>query len=112
MTCSVLYPGGGLRKPGDNELDTEVVKVTTVDAFISARLTPGEHLDLLKIDTEGNDNRVLEGARTALATQLGVFALEGGQGVTFSKEMINNLDNQGYSCYSSSRAGLFKVSRF
>ncbi len=38
------------------------------------------------------------------------FRFEGGKGVTLSAEMIQSFDAQGFSCYSTSRAGLFKWS--
>eukprot|EP00598_Pedospumella_elongata_P006999 CAMPEP_0184968798 /NCGR_PEP_ID=MMETSP1098-20130426/1737_1 /TAXON_ID=89044 /ORGANISM="Spumella elongata, Strain CCAP 955/1" /LENGTH=558 /DNA_ID=CAMNT_0027490463 /DNA_START=191 /DNA_END=1867 /DNA_ORIENTATION=+ len=87
-------------------VETEEVKMTTVDSFMTRHgLT---HLDILKIDTEGNDNKVLAGAEVALSTKAGMFAFEGGKGVIFSKEMIAHYDGLGFSCYSTSRAGLFK----
>ena len=38
----------------------------------------------------------------------GMVTFEGGQGITFSKEMIVEFDSLGFNCYSTSRAGLFK----
>ena len=40
---------------------------------------------------------------------MGLFTFEG-NGVAFPKATIDQLDAQGYSCYSTSKAGLFKVS--
>jgi FkbM family methyltransferase len=106
------FEGGGIRGVGkDNAqsvLDSTVeeVPMLTVDHFM--QFNNLSHVDLLKIDTEGNDNKVLRGAKKALASSIGMFAFEGGKGVTFSKEMIESLDLIGFSCYSTSRAGLFK----
>ena len=61
-------------------------------------------LDILKIDAEGNDMQVIRGAGKALNTTVGVFTFEG-NGVMFDKATIDGLDAQGYSCYSTSRAG-------
>jgi hypothetical protein len=38
-----------------------------------------------------------------------LFTFEGGKGVVLSKEMLQQFDELGFSCYSTSRAGLFKV---
>ena len=40
---------------------------------------------------------------------MGLFSFEG-NGVSLSKKSILEYDRKGYSCYSTSRAGLFKVS--
>lgn len=97
---------GGLRVARHlAEVETEEVNMTTIDSFLERNGMT--HVDILKIDTEGNDNRVLSGAASAI-TKLGMFTFEGGKGVTFSKEMIEQYDALGFSCYSTSRAGLFK----
>jgi hypothetical protein len=101
--------------------ETEEVPMTTVDSFLRHRnagagtgagageaAAPVSHVDVLKIDTEENDNRVLAGATETLRDHTGVFVFEGGRGVTFSKYMVEQYDAMGYSCYSPSRAGLFK----
>jgi len=44
------------------------VIITTIDDFMAERNI--RHIDLLKIDTEGNELKVLQGARTALASQM------------------------------------------
>lgn len=105
------FEGGGIRssspaKQSSQSSEEEEVPMVFVDYFIEkSNITK---VDLLKIDTEGNDNKVLRGAKLALAKSIGMFAFEGGKGVSFSKDMIMSLDKIGYSCYSTSRAGLFK----
>lgn len=88
--------------------ETEEVNVTSVDRYM--QLNKLSKLDILKIDTEGNDNKVLIGAKNAIQEMLGMFTFEGGGGVTYSKEMSKDFETLGYSCYSTSRAGLFKWS--
>lgn len=88
------------------EVETEEVNMTTIDSFLQR--SGMTQADILKIDTEGNDNRVLDGASSTIINKLGMFTFEGGKGVTFSKEMIEKYDALGFSCYSTSRAGLFK----
>jgi len=85
---------------------TEEVQLTTIDVFAKRHSLP--KIDVLKIDAEGNDNKVMIGASRAIVNTVGLFTFEGGGGVTFSKGMIEELDALGYSCYSTSRAGLFK----
>jgi hypothetical protein len=99
----------------------EEVNMTTVDHFLSTQRQSQSKkeedtdvnmmmmIDILKIDTEGDDNKVLLGARKAITEDLvGMFTFEGGKGVIFSRSMIEGYDKLGYSCYSTSRAGLFK----
>jgi FkbM family methyltransferase len=99
------FEGGGIR-PDAPDGETEEVPMTTVDTLV--KQLGISKLDLLKIDTEGNDNKVLEGAENVLKSQAGMFTFEGGLGITFSKEMVDMFDEWGYNCYSTSRAGLFK----
>lgn len=107
-----------------SEKDTEEVSIITIDGFLTAEAkaagtqypaVKGDvkqqrfHVDILKVDAEGNDDKVLTGARIAIEKTLSLFTFEGGGGVSFAKERIEKLDKQfGYSCYSTSRAGLFK----
>lgn len=53
--------------PRQSELGSVLVRVTTLSAFASARGLA--HIDLLKIDTEGFDRLVFEGARPLLAAE-------------------------------------------
>lgn len=101
------FEGGKLRGNAVTE-DTEEVTLVTVDDFLEKHFI--EQLDILKIDAEGNDNKVISGARRAIDGGVALFTFEGGSGVTFTKEHIEDLDSRGFSCYSTSRAGLFKWS--
>ena len=49
-------------------------------------------------------------ARKAIDSGVALFTFEGGSGVSFTKEHIEDLDGRGFSCFSTSRAGLFKWS--
>lgn len=106
------YEGGSLtrREGGQEKRPTalEEVNMTTVDSFLRGHGAWQGKVDILKVDTEGNDNKVLLGAQNAIQHSLGMFTFEGGQGITFSKEMVDSFDSLGYNCYSTSRAGLFK----
>ncbi len=53
---------------------------------------------------------MLVGAKEAISEHLGMFTFEGGSGVTLSEDMLREFDALGFSCYSTSRAGLFKWS--
>jgi hypothetical protein len=44
----------------------------------------------------------------AMKSSISLLTFEGGGGVTFSKQMSDELNDLGFSCYSTSRAGLFK----
>jgi FkbM family methyltransferase len=96
-----------LEKDAASFLDeTEEVKVITIDTYLSQNHM--NRVDMLKIDTEGNDNKVLQGAQHALKELTGVFTFEGGGGVAYTKEMDQEFHSLGYNCYSTTRAGLFK----
>jgi len=124
------FEGGKLQGSDASLVETEEVPLVTIDSFLgkeaaalhmrypsyvdsssSDGLTDNisYHVDLIKIDAEGNDNKVITGARRAIDNTVSLFTFEGGKGITFSKEFIEELDTEhGYSCYSTSRAGLFK----
>lgn len=85
---------------------TEEVEMMTVESFLEMKGI--KKIDILKIDTEGNDNKVIIGASTAIRETLGVFTFEAGRGVNFDADMIKELDSIGYSCYSTTKAGMFK----
>ena len=53
--------------------------------------------------------QIIAGASHAVQHNLGIFTFEG-DGVSLTKAMIDDYDRMGYSCFSTSRAGLFKVS--
>lgn len=101
------FEGGSIKQLTQTD-NTEEVNMTSVDLLMSH--TGWATVDLLKIDTEGNDNKVLLGAKHAIENFLGIFTFEGGKGITLSEEMLQEYDALGYSCYSTSRAGLFKWS--
>ncbi len=120
------FEGGKINHaPTSENMDTtEEVQVITIDGFLqseakaSGKVYPSLssasgvtdepfHVDILKVDAEGNDNKVLAGAKLALESTVALFTFEGGGGVSFSKEQIDDLDFRlGYSCYSTSRAGM------
>ena len=106
------FEGGRIRGAAEaGEIDgTELVPVITIDSFVkNERLkNPSFTLDVLKIDSEGNDNKVINGAMETIKESVKLLTFEGGGGVTFSYELSEQLDKMGYSCYSTSRAGLFK----
>ena len=54
-------------------------------------------------------SQIIAGASRAVRHNLGLFTFEG-DGVSLTKAMIDKYYSMGYSCYSTSRAGLFKVS--
>jgi FkbM family methyltransferase len=59
----------------DHELLDLVVKKSTVDAFVTENSI--KHIDLLKIDTEGHDFKVLLGAKNSLQTgKIGIVIFE------------------------------------
>lgn len=100
------FEGGKLR--GGQGSDTEEVQMITIDSYMQR--TGLTSVDIIKIDAEGNDNKVIRGARKAIDGGAALFTFEGGSGVSFTKDDIDDLDSRGFSCYSTSRAGLFRWS--
>ena len=109
------FEGGSIQAAGQGKIDkvndaiaanTEEVPMTSIDAYVEANNITA--LNVLKIDTEGNDNKVLNGARKTIKDLVGMFTFEGGKGVELTKEMLMEYDQWGFNCYSTSRAGLFK----
>jgi FkbM family methyltransferase len=69
-TLHVVAPRAGtnsLHGDPDAALPTEEVETTTVDAYLESRNI--DHVEMLKVDTEGHDFEVLSGCRRALRAQ-------------------------------------------
>jgi hypothetical protein len=81
--------------------------MTTVDEFVDRYHI--EHVDILKIDAEGSDNAVLEGSRKAIRNSVSMFVFEAqSPSVAMTAAMIEEYDQLGFSCYSTTKYGLFK----
>jgi hypothetical protein len=105
------FEGGHLSSSPSDTM--EAVNMTDVDSFLKDHnkfRKSGRGLEVLKIDAEGHDNKVIVGASEAIVESVKFFSFEGGKGITLSKAMLEQFDSLSYSCYSTSRAGLFKWS--
>ena len=98
------FEGGKINAKSSEGYDIEEVNMTKVDDFLDMHAI--KKLDILKIDAEGHDNAVIAGAMGAIENNVSMFVFEGYGWLT--TDMISTFDNLGFSCYSSSRAGLFK----
>lgn len=92
--------------PRGNE--TYPVKVTSVDKFVFEHQI--SRVDILKIDTEGNDPRVLLGsAKTLAILRPRYVSFENhqiGRWATFDlKDIIDYMDNLSYDCFWSTKFG-------
>ena len=99
------FGGGKINAKASNGYNVEEVDMTTVDNLVEI-LGIGS-LDILKIDAEGHDNKVISGAMKVIEKKVSMFVFEGYGWL--SGEMISKFNDLGYSCYSSSKAGLFKL---
>ena len=54
--------------------------------------------------------QVLEGAADTIRNMVSMFTFEGGGGVKVTADMVEKYDKMGFSCFSTSRAGLIKWS--
>lgn len=96
---------GGKMKQSHSAGTTELVNVTTIDSYAAKYKMK---IDVLKIDAEGADGLVIKGALGSIYSTVGLLTFEGyGQG-SLTETMINDFDSHGFSCYSTSLAGLFK----
>lgn len=84
------------------------VPVVALDGFLAQKLAPGERLDFLKVDVEGFENAVFEGARARLATDhpLVLCEIEARHNARYG-EAFALLRGQGYATYVS-RGGRFE----
>jgi len=87
---------------------TYQVRAASIDMFILHQEI--EEIDMLKIDTEGNDPRVLLGAAKTLSEMKPSYVSfenhEMGRWATFDlKDIIDYLDNLSYDCYWATKFG-------
>lgn len=80
----------------------QLVNVTTIDSFVAK--TIGQPLHFLKVDAEGKDRDVLEGAAEQIRSHLSLFSFECAP-CALKEQELRRLDDLGYSCYSLTRAG-------
>lgn len=87
--------------------------VTTLDKFVDEK-NISQKIDLLKIDTEGFDPLVIQGAENILNRhQVRVFLFEY-HGINIWRtttlyHVINDLDRKGYLCYKIGQTGIFRL---
>ena len=103
QASSLLAPGKAVEiYPWLEETDLVQVKTTTLDTLLS-REFPELDINMLAIDTQGADLKVLEGARQTLSRCDGVYVEVSDEplyenGCTF-REIIEFMDDQGFGLY-------------
>lgn len=103
---------------GDNSLNSAAtgrisrieikVKTDTLDNFVKDNLRSDQIIDLIKLDTEGTENLVLEGATTVLTKHRPIIMSEIIKGF-IEMEMENILRKNRYLFYEVNANGLRKV---
>lgn len=109
--ADIGFEGSKIRKDSRTSLRNGVavvpVNMTTVDEFVDRYNI--EHVDILKIDAEGSDNAVLEGSKRLIRNSVSMFVFEAqSPSVAMTTAMIEEYDQLGFSCYSTTKYGLFK----
>lgn len=110
--ADIGFEGSKIRKGGGPSSSSSgftalPVNMTTVDAF--AERYHIQHVDVLKIDAEGSDNAVLEGSQKLIRNSVSMFVFEAqSPSVTMTAAMIDEYDRLNFSCYSTTKYGLFK----
>jgi FkbM family methyltransferase len=107
-TCGLISVG----RPVANEPTFETQTIT-LDDFVEQNKIK-RTIDLLKIDTEGADPLVLQGANKLLSQgQIRMFIFENhgiGAWVTISLlDVIESLNNKGYICYMLGKTGIARL---
>ena len=90
-----------------------VVNVTTLDRVVELQ-NISRRIDVLKIDTEGFDPLVIQGAQQILRRQqvrLLLFEYHGigAWRMTTLKQVLIDLDTKGYQCYQAGQTGVFRL---
>jgi len=103
---------------GDNSLNSEAtgkisrveinVKTDTLDNFVRDNLNADQVIDLIKLDTEGTENLVLQGATNVLSKHRPIIMCEVIKGF-IEKEMEVILSSNNYLFYAVNQNGLVKV---
>jgi FkbM family methyltransferase len=103
---------------GDNSLNSDAtgkisrveikVKTDTLDNFVKDNLKTDQVIDLMKLDTEGTENLVLEGANNVLTKHRPIIMSEIIKGF-IEKEMEAILQRNNYLFYEVNSNGLRKV---
>ncbi len=105
---------------GDNSLNSDAtgvisrveikVKTDTLDNFIAAHLKENQKIDLIKLDTEGTENLVLEGASNVLKKHRPIIMCEIIKGF-IEREIENILADNSYLYFEVTDNGLKQVTK-
>lgn len=105
---------------GDNSLNSEAtgniskiefdVKTDTLDNFVKDHLSSDEKIDLIKLDTEGTENLVMEGATNVLKTHRPIIMCEVIKGF-IERELETILSANGYVYFEVNDKGLKEVKK-
>lgn len=87
----------------DDALPSEIVQVTSVDAFLSS--ASWTKLDFLKIDAEGEETRILEGAINSLRDHSPLIMFEATHEGQFLYELPESIAALGYQRYRLTAGG-------
>lgn len=105
---------------GDNSLNSEAtgvisrveikVKTDTLDKFVSAHLKENQKIDLIKLDTEGTENLVLEGSSNVLKNHRPIIMCEIIKGF-IEREIESILSVNNYLYFEVTDNGLKQVTK-
>lgn len=103
---------------GDNSLNSEAtgnikkiefdVRTQTLDSFVTEKLDASQKIDLIKLDTEGTENLVLEGAGNVLSHHRPIIMCEVIKGF-IERELEKILLDHQYKFYEVNYSGLKEV---
>jgi FkbM family methyltransferase len=104
-----LMPAG---RDGPNERPFKT-KTITLDDFVEQNKIK-QQIDLIKIDTEGADPLVLQGAKNLFSQeQIRMLIFEnhrvGAWGKTNLLDVIESLNNKGFTCYMLGKTGMIRL---
>eukprot|EP00197_Chlamydomonas_leiostraca_P003952 CAMPEP_0202869684 /NCGR_PEP_ID=MMETSP1391-20130828/12585_1 /ASSEMBLY_ACC=CAM_ASM_000867 /TAXON_ID=1034604 /ORGANISM="Chlamydomonas leiostraca, Strain SAG 11-49" /LENGTH=455 /DNA_ID=CAMNT_0049550025 /DNA_START=24 /DNA_END=1391 /DNA_ORIENTATION=- len=106
-----------LKAAGGKEGDHDEIKVTTLDKFVKAEGLDKADIDLLRINAEGYDPKIIKGAMKTLSNQLpGVVVFEyKGSGIWLEphhnlSKLVQTMEKTNYACYLDGSPLVFKLS--
>lgn len=78
---------------------TETIELTTLDQFSTDHLTPGQQIDFMKLDAEGEEIAILQGGKQFFTQQSPLVMFELKHGQTVNVGLIEAFEAYGYGIY-------------
>jgi len=111
MTGSAIPLGSSLRHDMGDQENKRVIKVKTMKLDTYAEQTGVSKIDFMKIDTEGTENKVLEGGKNSIDKFRPVFICEVLSNTNLEEKLHSFMDSRDYNYYFVQDNSLEQVER-